>query len=404
MLRRFLRLLSACLCTLLLTAATGCSAVKHAFSSDNKPSGHHATAASPPAKQADAATAQLADPGRTLWLHMSESQRVGQLFMLGADAAHPTTTSVAATKSLIKNLRLGSVIYMGASVLSVSQVHWLSSQLQSVSGPAKLLISTDQEGGDVQRFKGPGFSPHIPTAVDQGQLSATILRQDWVKWARQLRAAGVNTNLAPVLDIVPTGFGSNPPIGDLDREYGHTAARVTSRGVAAEQGMLDAHVATTVKHFPGLGRVHGNTDLKTGVTDWVTTRHDAYLAPFAGAVKAGTPFVMMSLAYYHRIDPTRPAAFSSLIMRTMLRSDLGFKGTIVSDSLGATQLKHYSYAQRAIRFISAGGDIALVIQPNLLTTMVRAVKQRLATDPTFKAKVDAAALNVLRTKAMLGLI
>ena len=79
----------------------------------------------------------------------------------------------------------------------------------------------------------------------------------------------------------------NPPIGDLDREYGHTTAVVTVAGLAFAEGLNEAGVDATVKHFPGLGRATGNTDISSGVQDTVTTRHDAYLAPFARRSAAG---------------------------------------------------------------------------------------------------------------------
>ena len=74
--------------------------------------------------------------------------------------------------------------------------------------------------------------------------------------------------------------------------------------------MQGAGVATTVKHFPGLGRVVGNTDFTAGVVDAITTADDPYLEPFKTAIDAGVPFVMVSLATYDQIDPTHLAAFS----------------------------------------------------------------------------------------------
>jgi beta-N-acetylhexosaminidase len=169
--------------------------------------------------------------------------------------------------------------------------------------------------------------------------------------------------------------------------------------------MRAAGIATTVKHFPGLGRVAGNTDTTGGVTDQVTTRHDAYLAPFAAAVQAGTPLVMMSTAIYTRIDPQHPAAFSPTIVTGMLRGDLGFRGLIISDDLGAArQVSGYSVGARAVDFIAAGGDIVLTVVANQAATMTQALLARAEADPSFKAKVDAAALLVLQEKQRLGLL
>ena len=94
----------------------------------------------------------------------------------------------------------------------------------------------------------------MPTALVQGTWSASTLRSHAMRWARQLKAAGVNLNLAPVMDTVTSSFAPlNPPIGVYDREYGHTPARVAAKGAAFLDGMRAVNVATTIKHFPDSG-------------------------------------------------------------------------------------------------------------------------------------------------------
>ena len=332
---------------------------------------------------------------------MSEAERVGQLFMVDC----PSTSVATATVQAIVSNHVGSVILDGTSYLSVGQMHALTTALENANpSAAKLFIATDQEGGLVQRLRGTGFS-QIPSAVEQGQLDPATLRADARVWGGQLHAAGVNVDLAPVLDIVPADSGSNPPVGDLDRQYGSTPAAVTAHGGAVAQGLADARVDATVKHFPGLGRVGGNTDTTSGVRDTVTTRHDAYLAPFAAAVQAGAPFVMISTAIYTRIDPSQPAAFSPTVITGMLRGDLGFTGVVISDDLGnAAQVRGYSLGDRATAFIGAGGDIVLTVDATQAAAMTAAVLARASTNAAFRAKVDQAALRVLEAKSARGLL
>jgi beta-N-acetylhexosaminidase len=317
----------------------------------------------------------------------------------------PSSGVAQATVNAINQQHVGSVILDGNSNLSVTATRSIANALQSHAAPrAKLFISTDQEGGEVQRMRGPGFSS-IPSAVSQGTESPSSLRKQAAHWAGQLLAAGINVDLAPVLDTVPPGSATNPPIGDLDREYGRNPTEVKSHGVAVARGLADAKVDATVKHFPGLGRVTGNTDTTSGVTDTVTTRHDAYLAPFAAAIKAGVPFVMMSTAIYSRIDPNHPAAFSHVIVTDMLRDDLGFRGVIISDDIGsARQVTGYSPAQRAVDFVRAGGSMILTVAPGVVPAMVNALIARAKTNSTFAAKVNAAALIVLQAKQARGLL
>jgi beta-N-acetylhexosaminidase len=151
--------------------------------------------------------------------------------------------------------------------------------------------------------------------------------------------------------------------------------------------------------------VRANTDLASGVTDSITTRHDAYLAPFAAGIKAGAPFVMVSTAYYSRIDPDHPAAFSPTVVTGMLRGDLGFRGVVISDDVGgAAQVAKYSPGTRAVDFIAAGGDVLLTVNATQIPEMTAAVLARAKMDSTFRAEVDAAALRVLQAKQNRGLL
>jgi beta-N-acetylhexosaminidase len=334
---------------------------------------------------------------------MSLAERVGQLFMVNATASAVDPSAVTA----VTRYHVGSLYLGGQTSLSVQQTAAITAALQQQvgSGPP-LLISADQEGGEIQRFTGPGFSA-MPTALVQGTMAPAALRAQATEWGNQLAAAGVNLDLAPVLDTVPSAAaaGRNPPIGRFEREFGYDPATVAAHGVAVVQGLAAAGVATSVKHFPGLGRVAANTDTSSGVVDSVTTRHDPYLAPFAAASNAGTPFVMMSTAVYPRIDPDNPAAFSPTIVHGMLRGDLGFHGVIVSDDLGnARQVAAVSVPDRALRFLAAGGDLVLTLDNSQTAAMVGAVLTRAQADPRFRAQVDASALRVLLAKQQFGLL
>jgi beta-N-acetylhexosaminidase len=368
---------------------THSSAPQTTGSPSTTPSTPHTSSSPPP------------DPVQKVFASMSEAARVGQLFMVDC----PTVGMTDATRAAITQYHVGAVILDGTTTQGMATTQSVTAQLRALAPRSVgLLISTDQEGGYVQRLQGSGFDT-IPSQLAQGQLAPATLQADATVWAGQLKMAGVNVNLAPVLDTVPAGFGPNPPIGDLDREFGHDPATVTTHGNAVVRAYLGAGVDPTVKHFPGLGRVTGNTDTTSGVTDYVTTRNDAYLAPFAAAVRIGAPFVMMSTAIYAKIDPGVPAAFSRTIVTGMLRGDLGFHGVIISDDLGqAAQVGGYGVGQRAVDFLSSGGTMVLTVDGTQAGTMTAAVLAKAQSDPRFKAMVDADALIVLTTKRHLGLV
>ncbi len=336
---------------------------------------------------------------------MSPEQRVGQLFMAGVDAGTPTAQQL----DLIRSEHLGGVILTGRSSAGVQATRGVTDRLRSRSGGAVtdgvgLWVATDQEGGSVQVLSGPGFSD-IPTALTQGGLAPADLRGRAAGWGRELRAAGVDLDLAPVLDTVPADLGTrNRPIGYYAREYAHDPGAVAASGTAFAAGLRDAAVQATGKHFPGLGRVIDNTDTTAGVTDGTTVRGDAYLAPFAAAVDDGIPVVMVSSATYTRIDPGSIAAFSPVVIDQMLRGDLGFGGVVMSDSLGAAALRDVPVADRAVRFLQAGGTVALSAQPGIVAPMIDGVLARVRGDSAFAGRVDAAVATVLRAKYAAGLV
>src|SRR3954447_24065195 len=337
---------------------------------------------------------------------MTEAQRVGQLVMVSAALSGVTQQ----TRDSVTRYHVGSVFLAGRSSAGASSVRSIVNKLQALATPTAtsgvpLLVGVDQEGGQVQTLSGSGFST-IPTAVKQGTYSAATLRHDAGVWGRQLAAAGVNINLAPVLDTVPANRTStNQPIGRYQREYGTTPSVVATAGVNVVRGMHAAGVATAVKHFPGLGRASGNTDTAFGVKDTETTRHDAYINPYAaGTGTADAEVVMVSSATYTRIDPARRAVFSPTVLHGMLRTDLGFTGVIMTDSIDAVALKDLTPAQRAINFINAGGDLVLTTNPADVSSMVPAMLSKANSDSAFRAKVDASALRVLIAKQRLGLV
>ncbi|WP_074466394.1 glycoside hydrolase family 3 N-terminal domain-containing protein [Arthrobacter sp. SW1] len=326
---------------------------------------------------------------------------MGQLFMVGAKA--DGSDAPAVTGLLGRNI--GNFYLAGRSKSGIGATASLVASLRSAAAKSgnkvPVSVATDQEGGYVQVLRGPGFS-EIPTALVQSATPPAQLRAKAWSWGAELRKAGVNVNLAPVLDTVPgAAFApSNAPIGYFQREYGYTPSSVSAHGNAFASGLRDAGVAPVVKHYPGLGRVTLNTDTSGNVHDTATTRTDPYLAPFTAAIRGGVRWVMVSNAYYDRIDKARPAPFSPVVMRTMLRSDALFTGIIVSDDLcNAAQLSPWSMGERAANFIAAGGTMALCADPGAVSAMYAEVLKRATAEPAFRKAVDAAALTILRVKA-----
>ena len=115
--------------------------------------------------------------------------------------------------------------------------------------------------------------------------------------------------------------------------------------------------------------------------------------------------VMVALAKYQKINATELAVFSPTVMRQMLRVSLGFNGVVVSDDLGATvAVANIVPADRAIGFLTAGGDLIVSKTVAPANAMATAIAARASIDAAFKARVDDAALRVVRAKITFGLV
>jgi beta-N-acetylhexosaminidase len=335
--------------------------------------------------------------------NLTLAQRVGELFLVGVDGdiAGPELTAAERTYhfgSLLLNKTAAGTAALAAQTAAMQEL------APSDTSGVRLFIAANQEGGQIQQLTGPGFAT-MPSALEQGSWSLSTLRAAATGWGTDLRAGGVNLDLAPVMDVVPQGSAAgNAPIGALDREFGFDPVTNGEHGTAFIQGMAAAGVVTVAKHFPGLGRVAGNTDFTSNVVDNVTTATDPYLNSFRTAIGAGVPMVMVALATYTKIDPAQLAVFSPTVMR-LLRSGLGFNGVIVSDDMGeAAAVQAVPVGARATGFLTAGGDLITSQSLAPAEQMAAAVLAKASANAAFRATVDAAAQRVLAAKQAAGLL
>jgi beta-N-acetylhexosaminidase len=210
---------------------------------------------------------------------------------------------------------------------------------------------------------------------------------------------GVNVNLAPVVDVAAERASVM-----RSRAYPGDAAHVASLSRAATVAYRAAHVAATVKHFPGFGRARANTDdrpVTISVGRAALRRRD--LVPFRAAIEAGAPMVMASHALYPAFGP-RIASQSPALLEGVLRRDLGFRGVVVTDSIEADAvLRRSSVQTAAVRSIAAGADVVLMTGPASYRLIYPRLLAEARRSPAFRRRVAEAAGRVLALKRSLGL-
>ena len=264
-------------------------------------------------------------------------------------------------KELLQHPHVGGVILFTRNFSSLAQLHDLVSAIHTLRSP-RLLVAVDHEGGRVQRFR-EGFT-HLPAAAhfgklyehDHGKGKYLAKLSGWVM-AAELRAMGIDFSFAPVLDVE---HGISQVIGD--RAFHHDPLVVVELAHAYMEGMHEAGMAATGKHFPGHGAVAADSHVAIPVDE--REYNDIYahdIVPFKRMIHHGMAAIMPAHVIYPRVDKM-PAGFSEFWLQEVLRNRLKFQGVIFSDDLdmqGATAVGE-TFTQRANAALKAGCDMVLV--------------------------------------------
>lgn len=261
-------------------------------------------------------------------------------------------------RHLLAHPATGGLIFFSRNFASREQITALVAEVRAVR--PDILIAVDQEGGRVQRFR-DGFTRLPPMAAldavyrhdpAEGQLQARLLGR---LMASELVSCGIDISFAPVLDL---DFGHSSVIGD--RSFGASATQVVDLAGAFIDGMADAGMAATGKHFPGHGHVAADSHLELPVDDRPLAEiRAADLVPFA-ALAPRLQGIMPAHVVYRQVDE-QPAGFSRFWLQQVLRQELGFSGVIFSDDLAmAGAASAGDYPARAQAALVAGCDMVLV--------------------------------------------
>jgi beta-N-acetylhexosaminidase len=282
----------------------------------------------------------------------------------------------------------------------------LGSSLKRLTGHAPdgiaPFVMTDEEGGVVQRMA--NLVGDMPSAR---QMAATMSAAQIERLARdvgqRMKANGITMDLAPVLDLDgrPGPSATNP---DGTRSFSPTEKVAEADGLAFARGLRAAGVVPVVKHFPGLGGASGNTDSVAAKTlPWSTLQADG-LRPFAAAVTAGLPAVMMSNASVPGLT-TLPASLSPTATTTVLREQLHFSGLIITDSLSATAIRAAGYMVQtaSVQALGAGADMVLFnatasTVASLTRQVVQAITSAVQAGTLSRSRLENAVLHILAAK------
>lgn len=284
------------------------------------------------------------------------------------------TSVPAALGEAIRRGRIGGVILFADNLGSRAAIRSLTARLQQIRRPPALrdyplAIMTDQEGGLVKRLSG---APEA-SAATIGRRGPAYSRRQGRRTGRNLADAGINIDLAPVLDVARPGGD----IAETYRGFGDTADRVERTAVPFAQGLQSTGTAAAAQHFPGLGSASLSTDeaaYRIELPKREIRRIDQ--RPYDAFIDSGGKLVMVSNAIYPAFGPN-PAAFEQAIVTGELRRRLGFRGVAITDALGTVAARSYGGPERvAVAAARAGSDLLLFPDYGEALSAERALAER----------------------------
>jgi beta-N-acetylhexosaminidase len=298
----------------------------------------------------------------------------GSSFLQVASAASPTTahligqklmvamSGTTPTSSLLGRIQrgeIGGVILFGANITSATQLRSLTTKLRQAAvagGQPPLLIATDQEGGTVKRLSwaAPTISP--PAMGASGSTSTAFAQGKATGVA--LECAGINNDLAPVADV-PSSTSSF--MYQQGRTWSFSASTTAALSDAFASGLEAGSTVPAMKHFPGIGRAAYNTDTTVDTITASASTLAPGLLPYQKAIANGIPMIMLSNATYTAYDSANAAGWSHAINFDLLRTNLGFKGVTITDSLtGTAKSRGVTATSLAIKAAASGTDMLML--------------------------------------------
>jgi beta-N-acetylhexosaminidase len=314
----------------------------------------------------------------------STEQLAGQRLMVGFEGKQFN----AHLKFLIRDLKVGGIILFSQNVETPDQVKNLCDAVQEyarLNGQPPLMIAIDQEGGQVARLKEP-FTQFPGNSAMTDVADAVYFAQTT---ATELAHAGINMNLAPVMDVASDEITSIMAA----RSFGQDPFWVSKLGLTIISHLQQNNIMAVAKHFPGIGRTVADShiDLPSCECD-LAELESCDLIPFSDSIEQEVAGIMLSHVIYRKIDPRWPASLSKRIALKLLRERMRFSGISMTDDLDMGAInKHYDIKTAIRQILQADIDMTLICHqgPNIEIAYKEILKHLRASPETEAMGVDS---------------
>jgi beta-N-acetylhexosaminidase len=280
---------------------------------------------------------------------------IGKLIVMGFWGSDSKSPGAQAVSLWLKRGDIGGVIFFEDNLLTPRSARDLTRSFRESAGSLQPLLCVDQEGGAVARLRADRNFEPLPAARSLGTTTPQIAEVFYSRTAEELHRLGFNVNFGPVVDLAlnPTG-----PIVKRGRSYGEHPETVIEYAKTFINAHRRHHVATALKHFPGLGSTSGDTHRSLPIITGTWSPNE--IRPFAELVEGGYADMVMMAHVVHAdlTEPDRPASLSSHAIQNVLRHKLHYDGIAVADDMQmGAMTRSFSPDESILLGIEAGLDL-----------------------------------------------
>jgi beta-N-acetylhexosaminidase len=329
---------------------------------------------------------------------MTLDEKLGQMFLIETTWKNYNWD----VDNMVVGMHAGAMIVYAQNITDWQQLH---DYLAAIQAHAKipLMISMDEEGGEVDRLGFLNLDPTLPSAQYLASTGDPRVAYDaGVTAAQEMSALGINTNLAPVADVrtVPNAI-------EWTRLFGDDPATVDRYAGAFLRGMQDNAVIGCLKHWPGIGSITQDPHLTLPTLDRsVEQLQTTEFAAFKGLLADNPGMIMVTHVIVPGIDPNLPATLSPAVVQHTLRDKLGYQGVVMTDSLYMQGIAaHYTLPQAAVMSVEAGDDLLEgAFDTYSMRGMLQALHAAINAGDISLARIDQSVRRILTLKVRFGLI
>lgn len=331
----------------------------------------------------------------------TEARQLGPHFMVGY-SSFPEVARLAEL-GLIGGVYVTRHNIRGRTVEALRAELAALQDIRRAAGLPPLVVAADQEGGIVGHLappltKVPALATLTGLAPDDQQAKAEEFGRIH---GRELAGLGVNLNLAPVLDLKPPPRRNRLDFHTLIGQRAIAADPVVVSTIASAyvRGLEESGVGATLKHFPGIGRVHSDTHHFSANLDAPVTELEATdWLPFREVLSHSRSALMVGHVTLTAVDPDRAASHSKLVVQGIIRDKWGYRGMVMTDDLVMGAIYQNDVCKAVVEAINAGVDLLLVAYDGTQFYRVFAC----ALDGSRRGRLDEAMLRASEARLKTG--